>query len=689
MNSINSNNYSEMVQMNEPNRIIQLDDATIGHIAAGEVVERPAQVVKELLENSLDAGAKRIVITVERGGFDLIRIEDDGSGIAANDLPLALDRHATSKLKTKEDLNSIHTLGFRGEALASIGMVSGLSIASRPGGEEGKQIRMIDGIKAGVEPFGMPNGTRIDVEHLFENTPARLAFQRRPATENARIVDVVVAHAMAHMDVGFRLLIDERAVLDVPATEQMADRLYDLLGGQAQSMLSIQAPPADAQAPGEEEWQGWISTPDITRGKGDDIHILINDRPVASGPFLQAIRKGYKTRLMQGRHPLAVLSLTLPPSEVDVNVHPTKREVRLRHSWRVLERLERAIAHTLESVPTEPDAAGGIPGLQGLSQQQVPSIQEHFKPQTVTPTPAEPIDPIAAAAGTTPIVLPREQKPVASPPAWAVAAGAQLNLHGGEAEEALKPSKMRPQSSAPAAQNTLPGLDEKPTAPALSPAERSLHRHAGQGLRSSPNDESPLGEVINDLPKMEPLAQFADSYILVQAEDELLLIDQHALHERVRYERLRNDESIWASQTRLEPLQLDFDARQTVRLKAAQDTFRTVGFELFENENGWSVTAAPQLLDGDEVVPFMLDLLQDTSEDGAPLTAVDQRKDHLAFLNACRGAVKANEKLTLPEMRRLLDDMRRIPNPWACVHGRPTALRLPLDALDHHFGRHG
>jgi DNA mismatch repair protein MutL len=161
------------------------------------------------------------------------------------------------------------------------------------------------------------------------------------------------------------------------------------------------------------------------------------------------------------------------------------------------------------------------------------------------------------------------------------------------------------------------------------------------------------------------------------------------LHERVRYERLRNDESIWASQTRLQALELDLDARQSARMEAAQDRFRSIGFELQHKEQGWSVTASPQLLQGKEVVPFILDLLQDTSEDGAPLTTVDDRKDHLAFLNACRGAVKANEKLTLPEMRRLLDDMRRIPNPWACVHGRPTALRLPLDALDHHFGRHG
>jgi DNA mismatch repair protein MutL len=668
--------------MSEPNRIIQLDETTIGHIAAGEVVERPAQVVKELLENSLDAGSERLVITIERGGFDLIRVEDDGSGIDEDDLRLALDRHATSKLKKAEDLNSIHTLGFRGEALASIGMVSHLSISSRPEGKDGKSITMENGVKGDVEPFGMQHGTRIDVEHLFRNTPARLAFQRRPATENSRIVDVVVAHAMAHQLTGFRLVIDERVMLDIPVADSMTDRLFDLLGGQVESMLEMTSPDGDAEAPGTERWTGWISTPDITRGKGDDIHILINDRPVAAGPFLQAIRRGYRTRLMQGRHPIAVLSLTLPPDEVDVNVHPTKREVRLRHSWRVLERLERAIAHTLESVPTQPDAAGGIPGLQGLGIKKVTSIQEHLAPQT------SPQNTLDAAAGSPTLVLPKENQ-AETPPAWAIAAGAQLNLHGNQAAEPEVEAKKRPQSTAPAAQDTLPGLDEKPTAPALSPAERTLHRHAGCGHQVSPNEEKPLDGIINELPEMEPLAQFADSYILVQAEDELLLIDQHALHERIRYERLRNDESLWESQMKLQPVNLNLDARQSVRVAASVDTLSQVGFSLREGDSGWMVDSAPQLLEGEELVPFLLDLLQDTAEDGAPLETVDRRKDHLAFLNACRGAVKANQKLTLPEMRRLLDDMRRIPNPWACVHGRPTALRLPLNALDHHFGRHG
>ena len=331
------NNYRtvwRVTEMVEPNRIQQLDELTIGHIAAGEVVERPAQVVKELLENALDAGSTSIHVEIERGGFDLIRIEDNGSGIHESDLGLALSRHATSKLRQAEDLNEIHTLGFRGEALASIGVVSRLTVASRPEGREGRSIRMEDGVQGDIEPIGMANGTVVTVEHLFQNTPVRLGFQRRPATEHARIVEVVVAHAIAHSHVSFRCTIDGRSTLNLPSSASIEDRLYDVLGGQSSNLLPLSPPAQDAEVPGEESWTGYISAPDISRGKGDEIHIFVNDRPVASTPFHQAIRRGYRTRLMQGRHPVAVLHLHVPANEVDVNVHPTKREVRLRHSWR-------------------------------------------------------------------------------------------------------------------------------------------------------------------------------------------------------------------------------------------------------------------------------------------------------------------------------------------------------------------
>ena len=465
--------------MNEPKRIQQLDEKTIGHISAGEVVERPAQVVKELLENSLDAGSSLIHVVIERGGFDKIQIEDNGSGIHQDDLVLSLDRHATSKMKSPEDLNEIYTLGFRGEALASIGMVSKLTVASRPDGQEGRSIQMEDGNKSGIEPSGMAKGTVVTVEHLFENTPVRLGFQRRPATEHARIVEVVVAHAIAHPNVGFRCTIDGRSTLHLPKVDTIEDRLYDVLGGQSSSLLPLQQPNDDASVPGDERWSGYISTPDISRGKGDEIHILVNGRPVASTPFHQAIRRGYRTRLMQGRHPVTVLHLEVPANEVDVNVHPTKREVRLRHSWRVLERLERAIAHTLASSPTQPDPSGELQGLEGLSQQSIEKpIQELLVPKVEEKSPAE----------------------VPSPPAWALAAGTQLNLVGKVAEDPVdKDEKLRPQSTAASAQKSLPGMDSSPIAPALSKEERALHRHAGLGGSILPSQESPLKRTGNDL----------------------------------------------------------------------------------------------------------------------------------------------------------------------------------------------
>lgn len=659
--------------MTEPNRIQQLDEKTIGHISAGEVVERPAQVVKELLENSLDAGSTSIHVIIERGGFDKIQIEDNGSGIHQDDLALSLDRHATSKMKSPEDLNEIYTLGFRGEALASIGMVSRLTVASRPDGQDGRSIQMEDGNKAELEPFGMAKGTVVTVEHLFENTPVRLGFQRRPATEHARIVEVVVAHAIAHPTVGFRCTIDGRSTLHLPKVESIEDRLYDVLGGQSSSLLPLQQPVDDASVPGEERWSGYISTPDISRGKGDEIHILVNGRPVASTPFHQAIRRGYRTRLMQGRHPVTVLHLEVPATEVDVNVHPTKREVRLRHSWRVLERLERAIAYTLASSPTQPDSSGELQGLEGLSHN---SIEKPIQ---------ELLTPIKEA------VTHQHTSPVSNPPAWVLAAGTQLNLVGDVAEDVIESTeKERPQSMAASAQKMLPGMDSFPVAPALSKEERALHRHAGLGGSILPTQESPLKSSENDLPKMEPLSQFADSYILAQAGEELLLIDQHALHERIRYERLRHDKTIWQPQSRLVPTVIEFNLTQQARLEASMDKLNELGFTLEQQSDGeWHVLQAPRLLDGDEIQPFLFDLLQDVSEDGAPLETIERRKDHLAFLNACRGAVKANDELSIAEMRRLLDDMRHVPNPWACVHGRPTALRLSLDSLDKHFGRHG
>ncbi len=655
--------------MNKPPRIKQLDNETIGHIAAGEVVERPAQVVKELLENSLDAQANQVDVIIERGGFDLIAIADNGVGISEDDIALSVDRHATSKLNSFDDLNEIYTMGFRGEALASIGMVSELSVASKTRDGDGKIVSVHFGKKSSVESHGMSFGTTVTVQDLFKNTPARLSFQRRPATENAKIVDVIISHAIANNSVGFKLVSDQKTILNIPASETTADRLYDILGGQASELIELNSPAQDSEVPGDEHWHGWISTPDITRGKGDEVYVLINDRPVASGPFHQAIRRGYKTRLMQGRHPIAVLSLNLPASEVDVNVHPTKREVRLKHSWRVLERLERAIAHTLEDVITEITPDGSIPGISSTKSNVMP-IQDSLKQNDKLP-----------GIGV--------ESDIAKVPAWAIAAGTQLNLSGSQADEIKKQQKPRPVSISEKPQETLPGLLEQPISPALSKAERDIHKHSPQGSLNSPLNDELLRGVKNTIGHMEPLAQFADSYIIVQSDDELLLIDQHALHERVRYERLKHSSEEWVAQSLISPIEVELSLVQKQIVEASIEKLAKMGFNILIDNQKSSILSYPLFIKGQNIEQIFIDLLQDLSEDGAPLETVDNLRSHIALMNACRGAIKANQKLSIAEMRRLVDDMTKIPNPWACIHGRPTAMRINIDSLDHHFGRDG
>lgn len=633
--------------------IQQLDDDTIGHIAAGEVVERPAQVVKELVENSIDAGATRIRVEIDRGGFDRIAVIDDGGGIPANELELAVTRHATSKLSVATDLSAIHTLGFRGEALASIGMVSELTVSSRPEDSEGMRISVNDGTKKQLEPVGIAPGTVIEVGRLFGNIPARLSFQKRPATESAAIVDIVVSQALCNPSIGFTVCIDGRNVLETPSGVQIEDRLFDLIGAPAERLVELKCSDEDAQAPGEEEWSGWMSPPDLTRSKGDEIHVIINGRPVANSPFTQAIRRGYHTRLMVGRHPICVLRLNLPADEVDVNVHPTKREVRLKHSWRVLERLERAIKHTLLQLPT---------GSMTPDSSPIEAVSSDFE---------------------------SPQKIETALPAWAESAQTRIT-YAGPIDEKKKTKPVTHVSESPLSQSTLPNLGIEKISPALSSAERDLHRWCSGAESVSPLDEpetSPLEIEVTDVPEMIPLAQFADSYILAQGADELFVIDQHALHERVRYERLREDMASWESQELVSPITSKLSGSKSEVLRGNVERLNEIGFR-FDSE--LNLTAVPQILLGsDKLEGFLSDVLSELEAGAQRLDTVESLADEVAFMKSCRGAVKANQKLSLPEMRRLLLDMQSIQNPWACVHGRPTVLRMSHNRLDGHFGRHG
>ena len=278
--------------------IQQLDELTIDQIAAGEVVERPAQVVKELVENSIDSGCGKIRIEIVNGGFSRISVIDDGHGIPKKELKLAIKRHATSKISSSEDLRTIVTKGFRGEALASIAAVSKMTLSSKVRGLEGFSITVDNGSIENIELMGIPPGTKVDVVNLFEKIPARLSFQRRPSTENAAIVDIAISLALSEPKVGIIVEIDDRVVLDCPPCDSMEDRLYDLFGSTSSKLIPLESSENDKDAPGKENWNGWISPPGISRSRSDDIHVMVNGRPVSSGPFLQSIRRGYHTCLL-------------------------------------------------------------------------------------------------------------------------------------------------------------------------------------------------------------------------------------------------------------------------------------------------------------------------------------------------------------------------------------------------------
>ena len=655
-----------MPSLEKPERVSikQLDELTIGKIAAGEVVERPAQVVKELIENSIDAGADRVRVEIERGGFDRITVIDDGHGIPRDELRLAITRHATSKLSGPDDLSQIETKGFRGEALASIGAVSELIVASRIGESDGVQIRVDNGIVGEIEAAGIAPGTQIDVLNLFSKVPARLSFQRRPSTETAAIVDVGVQMALAEPKTGIIIEVDGRKVLDCPPAESSEDRLYDLFGSTSSELIPLTSSKVDDDAPGDEKWTGWISPPGLTRSRADDIHILVNGRPVAPGPFLQSVRRGYHTRLMVGRNPIGVLSLCLPATEVDVNVHPTKREVRLKNSWRVLERLERSIKHTLSQIATRPEANEETI-LESLSER----VEEN-------PT----------------------KSPMTNLPEWASAATENPTVQtrfSSIRQSVETPVRIQSKSTSEyiTEQDTLPGMDSEPTTPSLSSEERELHRHA-VGSSTSPLDEPiPKSAVIPELPEMNPLAQLSNSYILAEGGDELFIIDQHALHERIRYERLREQMVSWEGQDLLTPISLSVGARQKASAISRQSTLENLGISFEAQNDSLLISRVPDVLIGhDSLEDFIQDLLIElvrTPDGTEEFDAVTNLRDHIAFMRSCRGAVKANEKLNLAQMRRLLQDMRTVPNPWACVHGRPTVLRLTMKHLDRHFGRHG
>ncbi|MBV0934099.1 DNA mismatch repair endonuclease MutL [Marinobacterium weihaiense] len=624
-------------------RIHLLSPQLANQIAAGEVVERPASVVKELLENSLDSGADRVELDVEQGGVKLIRLRDNGRGIEKGDLPLALSRHATSKITALEDLEAVGSLGFRGEALASISSVSRLTLTSRPLQQDNAWAVSAQGrdMMADVVPAAHPPGTTVEVRDLFFNTPARRKFLKTEKTEFRHLEEVVKRLALSCYDVGFGLRHNGKAVHQLrPADSEAAreQRLGQLLG-KAFVNESV-ALDVVAEASGLRLW-GWMGLPTFSRAQADQQYFFVNGRVIRDKVVTHAVRQAYQDVLFHGRHPAYVLYLELDPSLVDVNVHPTKHEVRFRESRLVHDFIFRTLYRVIADL----------------------------RPQDVAPVQGAPEAEVGAGPGE------------AAVPGQDLSGLRQssMGLGFGQAPEARqvqeqiqgyaalhRPAGPVPAAGGGAASGMLAGNRPLTVPPSTVPSEEQ--------------DVPPLGYA---------LAQLHGIYILAQNAEGMVLVDMHAAHERIVYERMKVafEQDRIRSQPLLVPVNLAVSAREGDMAEECPDEFHRLGFRLERmSEESLVIREVPVALARANVEQLVRDVLADMLQVGTS-DRIQAHLNELLATMACHGAVRANRQLTVPEMNALLRDMEQTERSGQCNHGRPTWTQLSLAQLDKLFLR--
>jgi len=625
-------------------RIRVLNPRLANQIAAGEVVERPSSVVKELLENALDAGASRIDIAIEEGGVRLVRVRDNGLGIARDDLPLALARHATSKIGELDDLEAIATLGFRGEALASIASVSRLTLTSSADETGAGWQVTAEGrdMTASVNAAAHPRGTTVEMRDLFFNTPARRKFLRTEKTEAGHVEDVVRKLALSHFGTGFSLHVNERAVLTLkPASAplDMQRRVAQICGTPfVESAVAV-----DVEHAGLRLW-GWLGLPTFSRAQPDLQFFFVNGRMVRDRVLTHAVRKAFEDVLFHGRHPAYVLYLELDPAAVDVNVHPTKHEVRFRDQRLVHDFLFRTLHRVIADL--RPDTQQSPARVTGAESGTLPP--EGARPQPVV----QPLQNTFRLADA----------PVMSTPA-PMDTYARLRAPGAEDAAALAGA-----SSAQPYPGLAPGVRDVFPAASL-PSSQTVH-----------GETPPLGYA---------LAQLHGVYILAQSAQGLVLVDMHAAHERITYERLKcaYDARAVASQPLLVPVGVAVGEREADVADDNRALFAQLGFVVERaGPESLLVREMPALLAGADVPQLLRDVLADLRQHGNS-SRITQTRDELLATMACHGSVRANRQLTLPEMNALLRDMEATERSGQCNHGRPTWTQLSMQDLDRLFLR--
>jgi DNA mismatch repair protein MutL len=589
--------------------IRRLAEGTINRIAAGEVIERPASVVKELVENAIDAGAGRIVVALVGAGRELIAVEDDGVGMSRTDLVLAIERHATSKLRD-DDLTDIATLGFRGEALPSIGAVARLKLASRARGADAAWVIALDaGRLREAVPDSRPQGTQVEVRDLFYATPARLKFLKTDRTEQAACIDVVKRLAMAHPAIAFEVregsevLVRYPARAGLPAEARLA-RLTDVLGRD----FAANALPVDIERDGTRV-RGFAGLPTFNRGNALAQHLFVNGRPVRDRLLIGAVRGAYQDLLARDRHPVVVLFVDLPAAEVDVNVHPTKAEVRFRDSALVRNLIVSALRRAL--------TAAGHRASTGVAAQALAAFR---------------------AGGTGP------------------------TYGGGSA----------------------------PPRPGLAEAAASFQAPLAEAMAFTPAARAPAGATATTgYPLGAAVAQVHETYVVAQTDGGIVIVDQHAAHERLVFERVRRALAGGgvARQILLLPEVVDLDPAEAERLVVRTAEFAELGLVVERFGPGAVIVReVPALLGEIDIKGLVRDLADDLAELDQGLALRDRLEDVCSTM-ACHGSVRAGRRLSVPEMNALLREMETTPLAGQCTHGRPTYVELGLADIERLFGR--
>ena len=609
-------------------RIHQLNNRLANQIAAGEVVERPASVVKELLENSLDAGATNIQIDLEQGGTKLIRIRDDSGGIHPDDLTLSLSRHATSKILEVGDLEAVHSLGFRGEALASIASVSRLSITSNNQDDPAAGVQATtrgESMAAEISPAPHPRGTTVEVKDLFFNTPARRKFLRTEKTELQKIEEVIRKISLSHPQVSLTLNHNGKIQRQFPSAEnveQQKRRVAAVLGKAfVESAIEVSSEVAGLKL------TGWIAEPSYSRSQADQQFFYVNDRIIRDKVVTHAVRQGYQDVLYHGRHPAYVLFLELDPRLVDVNVHPTKHEVRFRESRQVHDFLFRSIHRALAEVRPDTSEPGQTWQQPGFAASPGGAL---------TPTPS------------------------------------QSSIHFGQHSHSSSPVQIAERAALYGKLMDGPGADASGA--------------VASGAAASPE----LPEQTQDIPPLGyAIAQLHGVYILAENQQGLIVVDMHAAHERITYERMKlaSDAEGIKMQALLVPIAMSVGQRECEVVEKFSEELLGLGLDLrCSSDESIVVRAIPVMLKSELAENLVRDVLSDLVEYGTT-ARLQQHRDELLSTMACHGSVRANRRLTIPEMNALLRDMEETERSGQCNHGRPTWTQQTIAELDSLFLR--